>query len=217
MSSSMRRRGGSNQLVAVFNDRRAATEARESLLRLGIGSDEVLIGDTDARVASLRAEMQSEVADGIATLPFVATRRGVHGFFTVAALTTLAALLLAIPLALIDIGGEYWMRYLFIAAFLALLGWVYSLVVGFGMGMNRPDEEMAAERGVTLQAPSTPEARIELAQRHPIRLDEVDATGEPVRVIESEGEGDGAVRGGIRENLTTDDYSPPPGPNTADQ
>jgi hypothetical protein len=217
MSSPMTRRSGSNHLVAVFPDRRAADEARESLVHLGVADADVLIGDNDDHVASLRAEMQSEVSDGLVTLPFVVTRRGVRGFITVATITTFAALLLALPLALIDIGGEYWVRYLFIAAFLTLLGSVYSLVIGFGMGMNRPEEAMAAERGVTLQAPSTPEARADLERRHPIRLDEVDATGEPVRVVESEGEGDGAERGGIRENLTTDDFSPPPGPNTADQ
>lgn len=217
MSSPMTRRSGSNHLVAVFPDRRAADEARESLVHLGIADGDVLIGGADDHVASLRAEMQSEVSDGLVTLPFVVTRRGVRGFVAVASIATFVALLLALPLALIDIGGEYWVRYLFIAAFLAFLGSVYALVIGFGMGMNRPDEAMAAERGVTLQAPSTPEARADLERRHPIRLDEVDATGEPVRVVDSEGEGDGAVRGGIRENLKTDDYSPPPGPNTADQ
>jgi hypothetical protein len=175
----------------------------------------VVIGGADDHVASLRAEMQSEVADGVAAFPFVATRRGARGFAGVAALGTVVALVLAVPLAFIDIGGAYWLRYLFVAAFLVLLAWTIAFVVGFGMGMNRPQEQMAAERGVTLQAPSTPETRADLARRHPIRLDEVDATGEPVRILESEGEGDGARRGGVIENLTTDDYSPPPGPNTA--
>lgn len=111
-----------------------------------------------------------------------------------------------------------WARYLFTAAFLALLAWTVALVVGPGMGMNRPDEEMAAERGVTLQAPSTPEARADLQRRHPIRLDEIDASGAPVRVVDpGADEGDGAERGGVRENITTDDYSPPGRTNTADQ
>jgi hypothetical protein len=211
----MTRRRGSSHLVAVFNDRPDADAAREALVHLGIGRSEVVIGDAGAHVASLRAEMQSEVSDGVATLPFVAPRRGMQGFARVAALGTLVALAAAVPLALIDIGGAYWVRYLFIAAFLTLLAWTIAFVVGFGMGVNRPEERMAAERGVTLQAPSTPEARAELERRHPIRLDEVDASGEPVRVIHSEGEGDGAARGGLRENLTTDDFSPPPGPNTA--
>ena len=217
MSSSTPRRNGSNHLVAVFDDRRAADEARESLLHLGIHSGDVLIGDDADHVASLRAEMQSEVSDGLATLPFVTTRRGIRGFVGIAALGTLVAVVAAVPLALVDIGGDYWVRFAFVAAFLALLAWTIAFVVGFGMGMNRPDEQMAAERGVTLRAPNTPEARADLERRHPIRLDEVDATGEPVRVIESAGEGDGAARGGLLENLTTDDYSPPPGPDTADR
>jgi hypothetical protein len=213
----MTRRSGANHLVAVFDDRRAADAARQALLRLGLDRDEVVIGDGDDHVASLRAEMQSEVADGIATLPFVSTSRGRRGFATVAVLGTAIALVLAVPLAFIDIGGEYWLRYLFVAGFLALLAWTIGFVVGFGMGMNRPEERMAAERGVTLHVPSTPAARGLLERRQPIRLDEVDATGEPVQVIHSEGEGDGAVRGGLRDNLATDDFSPPPGPDTTDR
>jgi hypothetical protein len=219
MSSPMTRRSGSNHLVAVFPDRRAADEAREALVHLGIADDDVVIGDSDDHVASLRAEMRGELSGGVkSALPFIPTRRGARGFGAVAAIGTVIALVAAVPLAFIDIGGAYWVRYLFIAAFLCLLAWVYAVVIGTGMGVNRPEEQMAAERGVTLQAPSTPEARADLERRHPIRLDEVDATGEPVRVVAQDaGEGDGAARGGVRENITTDDFSPPPGPNTADQ
>jgi hypothetical protein len=215
----MTRRSGSNHLVAVFDDRQAANEARESLLRLGLAEGDVLIGGSDDHVASLRAEMRGELSGGVkSALPLIPTRRGARGFGAVAGIGTVIALVAAVPLAFIDIGGEYWMRYIFIAAFLTLLACVYAVVIGTGMGVNRPEEQMAAERGVTLQAPNTPQARAELERRHPIRLDEVDATGEPVRVVAQDaGEGDGAERGGVRENITTDDFSPPPGPNTADQ
>lgn len=218
MTSPMTRHGGANHLVAVFPDHRAAAEARDSLLGLGIDERDVLIGDGDDHVASLRAEMRSEMSEGIATLPVVMTRRGMQGVAGVGAVATVIAVAAAFPLALIDIGGSYWMRFAFIAGFLVFLAWVISFVIGAGMGMNRPQEEMAAERGVTLHAPCTPQARADLERRHPIRLDEVDATGTPVRAVHpGEGEGDGARRGGVRDNLRADDFSPPDQqPNTSD-
>lgn len=207
---------GSNHLVAVFADRARALDVRRSLLDRGFRETDLRLDDADDRVSSLEAEMQSEMSEGLVSpLPLVTTNRGMRGFAATAALGVVVALALAVPLAFIDIGLAYWGRYIIIAAFLILLAGTIALVIGPGMGVNRPDEAMAAERGVTLQAPNTDAARRALLAGRPIRLDEVDATGLPVQAIATgPGEGDGAVSGGLVENLGTDDYSPPEPPST---
>jgi hypothetical protein len=198
------------RLVAVFPDQSRAEAAEASLRSQGVGT--VIVGDPDDYVASLRGEMRGEVSHGVvSSAPFVATRTGVRSFASIAGIGVVVALVLAVPLAFIDYGPPWWARYLIMVAIIAFLGFVIALVLGPGMGVNRPAEQMAAERGVTLQVlPSTSAAREALAALHPIRIDEVGADGTPIAVVDpGEGEGDGAPTTGLVANLGTDDYSPP--------
>jgi hypothetical protein len=197
-----------NRLVAVFADEHAANSARRSLVDAGVSEHHIAVGDPDDHAASLRGEMRSELGQSLAGPVSAPAARG---FVTIAAIGVAVALIVAVPFAFIDAGGAYWQRFIVIAAIIAFLGCVIALVLGPGLGANRPDVPMAAERGVTLQVqPSSAVARGALDALPTIRIDEVDDAGTPIGTVDAgRGEGDGATAGGVVDNLRTDDYASP--------
>ena len=199
------------RLVAVFPDQSRADAAEASLRSQGVGT--VIVGDPEDHVATLavrsrgsqpRHRLVLAAGDQDRRSELAATRHG--------AMSGRCSPCRGRSSTKDAMVGAH----LIMVAMIEFLGFVIALVLGPGMGVNRPAEQMAAERGVTLQVlPSTSAASEALAALHPIRIDEVGADGTPIAVVDpGEGEGDGAPVTGLVANLGTDDYAPPTPPST---
>lgn len=174
------------ELLVVYPDRDHAEAARVALLDAGVDDAQIRIQSDEDVVASLRSEQADEM-----TRAWVVPNAGVvypagsaRGLGLLTVIGVAIGLIAAFPLALIDWGSTYWVRWLIWAAVGVGFGSAVALVVGPAGGAPRPDEQPAVARGVTLRvATDSDRVRDLLAGLDPTRIDEVGPDGAPIETI----------------------------------
>jgi hypothetical protein len=182
------------RLVAVYGSDAAAHAAGEAARRAGAPSDRVHIGDPNDRRDALEGEMREEInhafeGPGVAPLTGEMSKGTLLGVVVGAAVGAV----IAIPFAAIGFGGwDLWLRLLVVVIVGAVVGATVGWIVGGGFAARRPEERLAAERGVTVTTPASEPIERALVAANPIRLDEFDMHGQPVATVTTEGERGGA-------------------------
>jgi hypothetical protein len=175
------------ELVAVFADRGTVDLVASQLRVAGLSEDEIAVDQDD--VTALEAEMHGELSESAMAGPLsiVMPKEGMRGFAMVALIGGAIGLLLAVLLAFIDYGLNYWLRLLIAAGIVLTMTSIAALVLGPGFASKGSRDLMAAQRGITLRVRrNSDEVRSLLAKAHPIRLDEVTHDGEPVGTVMTE-------------------------------
>lgn len=204
------------ELLVVYPDREHARAAATALLDAGVPREHVHLDEEPDAVASLRAEMHDEL-----TKAWVVPNAGVvypagsaRGLAMVAVIGAAIGLLAAFPLALIDWGSTYWVRWLIWAVVGVGFGLAVAFVVGPAGGAPRPGELPPAARGIMLRVEEdSPELRHLLAGLEPIRMDEITHDGDPIDAVTIE-KPDRGVEGAVETakdmaaNADSDDYRP---------
>lgn len=200
------------ELVAVFPDVRRAEEAQVVLRDHGVQEDLIRIDADEDVVASLRSEQHDEMSRAwvVPNAAVVYPSGSARGLGVITVIGVAVGLVAAFPLALIDWGSTYWVRWIIWAAVGIGFGAAIALVAGPAAGAPRPGETPAAARGVTVRvATDSEELRELLAGLDPVRLDEVDHDGVPIGTIVRE-RPDTMVETAkdIAANAPGDDYHP---------
>ena len=177
------------ELLVVYPDLEQAEAARRALLDRGVPEREIHVDDEPDAVASLRAEMHEEltrawvVPNAAALYPSGAAR----GLALASVAGAIVGLLAAFPLALIEVGGSYWLRWVVFAVVGVAFGLTVGLVVGPASGAPRPGELPAAARGTMLRVERDTEVvRRVLSDLDPVRIDEVTEEGDPIATVSTE-------------------------------
>lgn len=146
-------------------------------------------GTREDRRDSLNAEMGDEMLSSV-TVPqagIVYTKEAVKTGAWMLPLCIVAGIAVVLPLAfLFDGGVSFGTRLIAAVGIGAAFGITVALVL-VSLGAKRPNEPMAAERGVTVRVPDdTEEIRRMMIAAHPIRLDVVDDRGRPIETLAEE-------------------------------
>jgi len=173
----------------VLRSREEAERAAAQLERRGVDRNLMRIDDPADVSTSLRAEQRQELDDAV-IMPhasFIATKEGTRGFVLISVVTVVVCLLVSIPLALIDFGLSYWLRFIIVFAIVLTMGLTLALVFGPSFGTKDKDDVAAASRGSLLYvASNSPSIRELLAACNPIRVDEVTPRGDPKATVYTE-------------------------------
>jgi hypothetical protein len=196
------------RLVAVYESGRSAHVAAVAVRAVSAPPDDVHIGEPLDRVVSVQGEMREEMDRTIAAPgnigPF--TPKMAKGMTVGAVIGALFGLVLALPLAIIDFGGwPVWLRLIVVAIVGVAAGSTAGWIIGGGFAAERSDEPLAAEHGVTVSAPATPEVEAALLQTHPMRVDLVTDDGAPVRPVYSDP--DESIARRLGRNMAEEDRS----------
>lgn len=170
------------RLVGVYASDGRARIAVRALRRAGVATGDIRIGDDRDHLASLVAEMRAEPSHHSVERPRVARppTETIKGM----ALGAIAGLLVSLPFAAIPFGDfGVWTRLLIVAVTGAVVGTMLGGMAGGAYAARRPDEQLAAEQGVTVAAPATAVIELALLESEPLRLDLVAADGVPLRTI----------------------------------
>lgn len=195
----------SQKLVAVFTDQRAADAAVEALRGSGVADSAIEVGAALDERTALQAEMREEMEHTTAGPgnigPF--TKEMSKGLSVGTVIGIVVGVALVLPVAFFTFTDESLAIRLIIAASVgAAAGATVGFVGGGGFAAKSPNEELAAERGVTVSVTSPPESAVEVMQRFdPIRVDIVRGT-QPVDTAATEEDdiGDGAM-GRLRSRI----------------
>jgi len=192
-------------LVGVYSAEQVPAVV-EALHREGLDPDAVAVGDRDDAVGALRAEMQQETNDAWIS-PQAGLAYSKESARGGAGLTVLLAAIggvLFAPFGLIPMGDlPLWSRILLMAAIGVFAFGAIGAVAGPALSVRRPNDPMAAERGVTVRVASdAPNVTRAMVAAHPIRLDRVDATGATLSTVSTEDDGGpGGVARSMAEHL----------------
>ena len=170
-------------LLAVYHDRHEAEAAAQDLMgHVSVPGNSLHVGERVDLELSLRAEMDAETSEVIGSpgLGSVMTKEMFRG----AALLGLGlgglGLIVGAVLGLVLAGASGWStgeRVLLGVVIGALFFGTVGTLLGGGLAMKSPEDQLAAERGVTLRVDSvSAEAKQVLAEHHPIRLDVLSGT-----------------------------------------
>jgi hypothetical protein len=163
----------------VYRDRGAAEQVAGALsARAGTQRQAARIADPSDLEVSLRAEMDAEIADswGSPGLGAFMTGEMMRGALLFAlALGGIGVILGTIATMAIGPSGlELWERAALGALVGALFGGTVGTILGGGLAMKSPEDQLAAERGVTVRLDDpTDDAERVMAEHHPIRLDRI--------------------------------------------
>jgi hypothetical protein len=176
------------QLLAVYPDRATAEAVLDEVQHLP--GEEGRVGAAQDYVDSLRGEMHQEISDSYFSpqAAFIVTKEATKSLTIVLPLATLIGALIGLPFAAIEFGGlGVVARLLICAAIGAVGGATCGWIIGAGLGVKGPEEQAAAQRGVTVRVwPDDPRVREVMAKRRPLRLDVVDDAGRPLETITTE-------------------------------
>jgi hypothetical protein len=200
------------ELLAVYPDRQHAQAARTALLDAGLREDVVHLDEDLDAVASLRSEMHDEITRAwVVPNAAVAYPSGAaRGLVLVSIVGALVGLTAAFPLALIDVGSTYWVRWLVFAIVGVAFGLTVALLVGPAGGAPRPGELPAAARGSLLRVERDDATVREVLVLHdPIRIDEISHEGDPIATVTPERPDKASETAkDIAANVQGDDYHP---------
>jgi hypothetical protein len=176
------------RFLAVYPTEADARRAAARVEALGVDPGEVRIDAPLDHVASVEGEMHQEmdrtIAGPGAVGPFTPeTRRGMLPGIAIGAVI---GLVIALPFAAIGFGG--WaagLRVLVVAIVGIAVGATVGWLIGGDFGAERPEDPLAAERGVTMSVPARRDLQRLLISTDPLRLDVVDSVGNTVRPVES--------------------------------
>jgi hypothetical protein len=173
-----------------MRDDESAQRVSRNLSGAGVGAADIRVGRRDDEPDALRAEMAAQTAGAVMSPPgVVMAQEGKRGMLLFALVGSLVALLLCIPVALIDVGLVYWQRYLLEAALLVFMMFLISYMVGGSAAWN-DEQSMAAEVGVVLRvSDASRETTQIIVDDDPIRVDEVTAGGRPIAEVHTESGG----------------------------
>jgi hypothetical protein len=179
------------RLIAVYDSEDAARAAVRALERSGIETAQVRIGDARDHVAAIKGEMRSELMHTVAGPGNVGpwTKEMTEGSLVGVVAGGVIGVLLALPFAAWDWGLALWTRLLTVAVVGAICGATVGWIVGGGFAAKRPDEPLAAERGVTVAVPSSVAARAALVGTDARRIDLVEPDGHAVTNVAERDEG----------------------------
>lgn len=203
------------ELLVVYPSQDQADQARETLLQAGIAEADIRIDAASDHIASLRAEMHEELTRAwvVPNAGVAYTKESARGLAAATLIGSAIGLAVAVVAAIPDVGSTYLTRLVVFALIGIAFGATVGLVAGPGLGSRRPDEPLAAERGVLLRvAHDSPELRTLLGDLDPIRMDEVRADDLPIATVATEGE-DRLAKDTLEdlgEHLQGDDYHADP-------
>jgi hypothetical protein len=174
------------RLVAVYDTEDEARNAVRVLERSGVDVAQVRLADDRDHVSSIKGEMRSETVHAVAGPGNVGplTKEMTGGSLLGLVLGGLVGFLLALPVAIVGIGG---LSRVVGGAVVAGVGIVVgatagSLIAG-AFAAKRPEEPLAAERGTTLAVPLSEQVQQMLTTTNPRRVDLVEADGHPWSVV----------------------------------
>lgn len=181
------------RLVGVYESEGDARAAAAVARRVGAPEVSIRIERAVDRLASVQGEMREEMDHTVAgpgnVGPF--TKEMGRGMVLGIVVGGVLGALVALPFAALEFGGfAWWARVLTVVVAGVLVGATAGWVIGGGFGARRPEEALAAERGVTLAVPALPGMEEALAGTEPIRLDVVQPDGRPVRTVTTEADRD---------------------------
>jgi hypothetical protein len=171
-------------IIGVFPDEQKAQQAAQAARRAGVDPSVIHIGTREAQVASLRAEMHDEVETSLMgpgnVGPF--TKEQTRTMVPATVVGAIVGLLIALPFAAIGFGDwPLWGRMLIVAVVGVAVGSVVGFQIGGMYGARRPEEPLAAERGVTIEIDDAPESAVAaLRDLEPLQLDAIDRDGRPL-------------------------------------
>ena len=172
----------------MFRDQ-ATAERVIGQLKSRLAGGKARQGTREDRLESLNAEMSEEIEHS-----FVSPQAGV--VYTKEAMKTgawmmpvclLAGIVVTLPIVFVIPGELSSGNRLLAGIVIGLLGGGTVGLVLMALGQKRPNERMAAERGVVVRvAEDREEVRQVLLDAHPLRLDVVDDQGRPIETVYSE-------------------------------
>lgn len=217
MSSPMYTPDTDRELVVVYPTEQHARAAADRLVELGVRRGDLRIGAEPDRIAALRAEMREELTQAwiVPTAGVVATKESAKGTLFLGAVATLAALVVAVPLAFVDYGATLGVRLVTHVVVALIFGGLIGFILGGARNAKPPGELMAGQRGTVLRVGrDTPAVREALAALGPIRVDEVGADNTPLDTMVTEGDtSEVGLAQEVRANLRGDGYHPVDAPD----
>lgn len=180
--------GAATALIGVYRSEGEASAVAEHAVALGVRPAQVHVGEVDDQQLSLVAEMQEESKGswGVPPVNISYPKEATKATSLATVLLVGAFVLLSLPFALIPFGDMvWWSRLILVVIVGALLGGTIAFIAGPALGLKRPDEPLAADRGVTVRVTTTSHEVAEMmASHHPIRLDRI--SGEDAHVVATE-------------------------------
>jgi hypothetical protein len=214
-------RRSKHDLLAVYADPGGARVAAARLRDAGIASNAIAAAEPRDHDLSLRAEMRDELTSSWISpqASFIMTKEGTRGFVVLLVMLNAVAVAVATPFAFIEFGGlAFWGRWLIVVGSVVAMVSVIALVVGPALGSRRPDDPLAAHRGITLRVAADGDDVVEILKASgPIRIDAVTRDNRPLGPIATEEDhgqpsslADEAARaaGDLATNVSTDDVHP---------
>lgn len=178
------------ELVGVYRTLAEAQAAAEAVRRSGVPAAQVQLARPADAVIEMEAESRQEAAQGWVLFP-KEVAKGIAVLVPFGAL--IGALLGLLVAALTGVGATT------LTLSGAACGAVCGFLVGALLGAREPEEESAADRGVTLRSPATAEARQAMLAPGLLRLDEVRTVDdEPIATITTE---EDEVVGGVWQQI----------------
>jgi len=165
-------------LLAVYHDRdEAEATAQDLLRRTAIPAESVHVGERSDFEMALRAEMDQETSESVASpgLGAMMTKEMFRGAAALAFGLGGIGVVVGALLGLLLPGASGWStleKALLGATIGALFFGTVGTLIGGGLAMKSPEDGLAAERGVTLRVDAvSDEAKQVLAEHGPVRLD----------------------------------------------
>lgn len=183
---------GGRELLVVYPDDQRADQAKRALLRAGVPEREIHVGRDADKVTALRTEMHEEMTNAwvVPNAGVVYPKESAQSMAIMGAVAGGLGLAAAFPLALIDFGASYWLRFIIWAVVLVAMGLAIAMVAGPASGAKRPSERPAGTTGVVLRVDrDTEDLRRLLGGFGPVRMDEVATDDQPIGTVSSEGSG----------------------------
>ena len=176
-------------LLAVMRSSADADRVRRRLIDMGVPAAAIVIDDEADITMSLRSEMRAELDDAV-VMPqaaMIMPKEGGRGFLLVGVVALVISAAIAIPIAFIDYGLDYWARFLIAFAIVAVFALAFALVIGPSLGSKDHDDVAAAMRGTLLRVnESSDSIRETIIAADPIRVDAITPTNEPVSTVFTE-------------------------------
>lgn len=205
---------GATGVVGVFHSDADAKKVAERAISLGIDPSNVRIGARDDHYRAIRSEMQEEMEQSWISPQFgvVYTKESAKTLTGVSLVAVVIGVVVMLPFAAVPIGDlELGWKLLIMAIVGAVLGITVGSIVGPAIGVKRPNEGLAADRGVVVRvSPANDAVEKMMATHDPIRIDRFD--GEDLVVVKTEelSQGKGAVDE-VKRNLANPKMESDPG------